>query len=76
MKCDQQCLALGRQHRPEQRGRNQSPGPRNRAVEAGATLDRALADQPYGYRNGGFVDPFGHVWFVATPIAEASELTT
>ena len=41
----------------------------NRAVEAGARVERPLADQEYGYRNGGFVDPFGNVWYVATPIA-------
>jgi PhnB protein len=41
----------------------------NRAIEAGAQIDRGLADQDYGYRSGGFVDPFGHVWYVATPLA-------
>jgi PhnB protein len=44
----------------------------NRAIEAGATVDRPLADQSYGHRNGGFVDPFGHVWYVSTPIAAAT----
>ncbi len=43
-----------------------------RAIDAGATVDRDVADQPYGYRNGSFVDPFGHVWFVSTPIAGAA----
>jgi len=37
-----------------------------RAVAAGATLTRPIADQFYGDRNGGLTDPFGHVWFVAT----------
>jgi PhnB protein len=37
-----------------------------RAVGAGARLDRPVADQFYGDRNGGLTDPFGHVWFVAT----------
>jgi PhnB protein len=37
-----------------------------RAVDAGARLDRPVADQFYGDRNGGLTDPFGHVWFVAT----------
>lgn len=37
-----------------------------RAVKAGATLTRPVADQFYGDRNGGLRDPFGHVWFVAT----------
>jgi PhnB protein len=43
-----------------------------RAIEAGATVSRPLADQDYGERNGGFVDPFGHHWFVGTPLATAS----
>lgn len=40
----------------------------DRAIEAGARVDRPVADQSYGYRNGGFVDPFGHVWYVATKL--------
>ncbi len=40
----------------------------NRAIEAGARIERPLADQPYGHRNGGFVDPFGNVWYVSMPI--------
>jgi PhnB protein len=43
-----------------------------RAVDAGASIDRDLADQPYGHRIGGFVDPFGHTWFVSTPIADVA----
>jgi PhnB protein len=43
-----------------------------RALAAGASVDRDVADQPYGYRNGGFVDPFGHVWYLSTPIAQAA----
>jgi len=37
-----------------------------RALAAGATLKRAVADQFYGDRMGGVVDPFGHVWWLAT----------
>lgn len=37
----------------------------DRAVDLGATLDRAAADNPYG-RNAALVDPFGHRWLVAT----------
>ena len=37
-----------------------------RAVAAGATLMRPVADQFYGDRSGMIADPFGHVWFVAT----------
>ena len=40
------------------------------AVAAGATVERPLADQPYGDRNGGVIDPFGHRWFVATHIKD------
>jgi PhnB protein len=37
-----------------------------RAVVAGATLVRPVADQFYGDRVGGIDDPFGHRWFIAT----------
>jgi PhnB protein len=37
-----------------------------RAVAAGATLIRPVADQFYGDRVGGIADPFGHRWFIAT----------
>jgi PhnB protein len=37
-----------------------------RALAAGATLVRPVADQFYGDRVGGVADPFGHRWFVAT----------
>lgn len=40
----------------------------SRAVEAGAKVDRPLTNQEYGWRNGSFIDPFGHVWFVASPL--------
>ena len=40
----------------------------NRAIENGAKVERPLADQPYGHRNGGFIDPYGHVWYVSMPI--------
>ncbi len=38
----------------------------NRAVEAGATVKEAVTDKFYGDRVGTLVDPFGHVWHVAT----------
>ena len=41
-----------------------------RAVDAGATLVRPVADQFYGDRNGTLKDPFGHVWSVATHIED------
>ncbi|MFO0951978.1 MAG: VOC family protein [Isosphaeraceae bacterium] len=37
-----------------------------RAVEAGATVSRPLKDQFYGDRSGTIVDPFGHMWTIAT----------
>lgn len=40
------------------------------AVEAGAVVERPLADQFYGDRTGGLKDPFGHVWYVATHIED------
>ncbi|OAI38570.1 hypothetical protein AYO38_09385 [bacterium SCGC AG-212-C10] len=35
------------------------------AIDAGATLDRPMKDEPYG-RGGWLIDPFGHRWNVAT----------
>ena len=43
-----------------------------RAVAAGATLRRPVADQFYGDRAGQIEDPFGHVWHVATRKEELS----
>jgi PhnB protein len=40
----------------------------DRAVKAGATLKRAVADQFYGQRTGTILDPFGHKWMIATEI--------
>ena len=37
-----------------------------RAVAAGAKLLRPIEDQFYGDRSGSLLDPFGHVWMVAT----------
>ncbi len=36
-----------------------------RALDAGATVQRPIADQPYG-RSGWLVDPFGHRWSIMT----------
>ncbi len=44
-----------------------------RAVEAGATLTMAVADQFYGDRAGGLKDPFGHKWHIATHVEDVSE---
>lgn len=37
-----------------------------RAVETGATVKEAVQDKFYGDRIGSVVDPFGHVWHIAT----------
>ncbi len=42
------------------------------AVAAGATVERPLANQFYGDRTGGIVDPFGHKWYLATHIEDVA----
>lgn len=42
----------------------------NKAVAAGAKVQRPLQDQFYGDRTGGLLDPFGHAWYVATHIED------
>lgn len=44
-----------------------------RAVNAGAKLTMAVADQFYGDRSGCVVDPYGHRWMFATHIEDVSE---
>lgn len=41
-----------------------------RAVELGAELQRAPENQFYGDRDGCIVDPFGHIWTVATHVED------
>jgi PhnB protein len=43
-----------------------------RAVSAGATLTRPVADQFYGDRTGGVTDPFGHSWYFMTHVEDVS----
>ncbi|QRX82187.1 VOC family protein [Glaciimonas sp. PAMC28666] len=43
------------------------------ALSAGGKQLKPLQDQFYGDRSGTLVDPFGHVWTVATHIADYSE---
>ena len=38
------------------------------AITAGAQVVYAVADQPYGYRLGHFIDPFGHHWEIGKPL--------
>jgi len=44
----------------------------NRAVAAGAKVERPLADQFYGDRSGTLLDPYGHKWTLATHIEDVS----
>ena len=43
-----------------------------RAVAAGAKVFKPVADQFYGDRSGTVIDPFGHVWTLATHIEDVS----
>jgi len=38
------------------------------AVAAGASVVWPVADQPYGWRVGRIVDPFGHHWEIGKPL--------
>jgi PhnB protein len=42
------------------------------AISLGAKESRAVKDQFYGDRSGTLIDPFGHVWTVATHVEEVS----
>jgi PhnB protein len=39
-----------------------------RAVDAGCRFVFPVRDQPYGWRQGRVVDPFGHHWLVGRPL--------
>lgn len=41
-----------------------------RAIESGAKALRPVEDRFYGDRSGGFEDPFGHRWDVATHVED------
>jgi len=43
-----------------------------RAIAAGATAKRPVADQFYGDRTGTLADPFGHVWSLATHVEDVA----
>lgn len=45
----------------------------DRAVAAGARVVWPVEDQPYGWRVGRIVDPFGHHWEIGKPLADAGE---
>ena len=40
-----------------------------RAIQAGAKPVQPVADQPYGWRVGRVVDPFGHHWEIGKPLS-------
>jgi PhnB protein len=42
-----------------------------RAIAAGATLEMAVADMPYGDRQGGVVDPAGNIWWISQRLTDA-----
>jgi PhnB protein len=43
-----------------------------RAIEGGAKLLRPIKNQFYGDRSGSLLDPFGHMWTVATHVEDVS----
>lgn len=43
------------------------------AVSLGAKQSREVIDQFYGDRSGTLIDPFGHVWTVATHVEDVSQ---
>lgn len=45
----------------------------DKAVAAGAAVERPVEDQFYGDRTGTIVDPFGHSWTLATHVEDLSE---
>jgi PhnB protein len=42
----------------------------SRAIDAGATAQQPVKDQFYGDRSGALIDPFGHVWTIATHVED------
>ena len=42
------------------------------ALAAGATQQRPVVNQFYGDRSGTLVDPFGHIWTIATHVEDVS----
>ena len=43
-----------------------------RAVIAGANVVWPVSNQPYGWRVGRIVDPFGHHWEIGKPLSDGS----
>jgi PhnB protein len=44
----------------------------DKAVKAGCTVERPLANQFYGDRSATLLDPFGHKWTLATHVEDVS----
>jgi len=44
-----------------------------RALAAGAKTQQELKNQFYGDRSGTLIDPYGHVWTIATHVEDVSE---
>jgi PhnB protein len=44
-----------------------------KAIESGAKALRPIKDQFYGDRSGSVLDPFGHMWTIATHVEDISE---
>ena len=44
----------------------------DRAVAAGAKVVWPVADQPYGWRIGRIVDPYGHHWEIGKSLPEGA----
>jgi PhnB protein len=42
-----------------------------RALEHGAALEMAVADMPYGDRQGGVRDPWGNIWWISQRLVDA-----
>ena len=43
-----------------------------RAITAGANVVWPVSNQPYGWRVGRIVDPFGHHWEIGKPLSDGS----
>jgi PhnB protein len=43
----------------------------HRAIEHGATLEMAVADMPYGDRQGGVRDAHGNIWWLSQRLVKA-----
>jgi uncharacterized glyoxalase superfamily protein PhnB len=43
-----------------------------RALDSGCVIVDPIGDKEWGDRCGGVQDPFGHIWYIATPLQNAS----